>query len=148
MNNPPAIARDLVTKFYQEDPSRLGESVSDVFYRFRDRHGEKERGGDGEPIKGRHGFYDGTYWKQIGALGGKPEQLGFVEGYLWCHVHLSGNKGGVFSQAPAEYAGSISQWYGINEETGDIDEKREPTKVADVLFKLRDHAPNHEQYQK
>jgi hypothetical protein len=148
-NNPPAIADRLITKHYQDDRSRLTESVSDVFYRFRDLPGEKTREGGGEPIRGRHGFYDGTYWKQIGALGGKPEQLGFVEGYLWCHAHLSGNEGGIFSKPPADYARMITQWYGITEETGDIDEKREPVKVADVLFKVRDHvAKSNEQAEK
>jgi hypothetical protein len=119
--------------------------VADAFDRFHDRPGEKERGGDGEPIKGRHGFYDGTYWKAMGGIHRNQEQVGFIEGYLWCHAHLSGNKGGVFSKAPADYARMITQWYGLNEETDDIDEKREPTKIADALFKLRDHAPNREQ---
>jgi hypothetical protein len=137
--NPPAIARDLITKFYEQGPPRLSEPVPEVFYRFRDRPGQKSTATDGEPVKGQHGFYDGTYWKQISALGGKAEQLGFVEGYLWCHEHLSRNKGGVFSKAPSEYVALITRWYRFVEGTGDIDAKREPTKIAEVLFKFRDH---------
>ena len=136
--NQPDIAYELVTEFYDGNPSHLAEPVSDVFYRFRDRPGEKMRATDGEQITGRHGFYDGTYWKQISALGGQAEQLGFVEGYLWCHAHLSRNRGGVFSKAPAEYVKLITRWYKFNRDTGDIDAKREPTKIADVLFKFRD----------
>jgi hypothetical protein len=136
--NPPAIAHDLVTKFYEQNPARISEPVPEVLYRFRDRPGQTSTATGGEPIKGRHGFYDGTYWKQIGALGGKAEQLGFVEGYLWCHENLSGNKGGVFSKSPAEYAALITHWYGFVEDTSDINAKREPAKVADVFFKFRD----------
>jgi hypothetical protein len=136
--NPPAIARDLITKFYEGSPSRLSEPVPKVFYRFRNHPGEKTTATDGQPIKGRHGFYDGTYWKQISALGGKAEQLGFVQGYLWCHVRLSRDRGGVFSRPPSEYVALITRWYGFVEDTGDIDAKREPAKIADVLFKFRD----------
>ncbi|HXZ41598.1 MAG TPA: hypothetical protein VEG68_12725 [Terriglobales bacterium] len=132
-------ARDLVTRFYEDNPSHLDEPVSDVLDRFRDHPGEKLPRDDGEPIKGRHGFYDGTYWKQI-SLDGKAQQLGFVGGHLWCHEHLSRNKGGMFSKSPAEYRALITQWYRLNEETGDIDAKREPMKIADVLFKFRDRA--------
>lgn len=138
--NPPAIARGLITKFYEGNPSRLTEPVPDAFFRFRDRAGEKSAATGGEPVKGRHGFYDGTYWKQISALGGDAEQLGFIEGYLWCHAHLSRNEGGVFSKAPSLYVSLISGWYGFVTDTGDIDAKREPAKIADVLFKFRDHA--------
>lgn len=139
-NNPPAIARDLLTKFYEGNASRLNELASDAFYRFRDRHGDQGTGNDGEPIKGRHGFYDGTYWKQIGAEGGPElQQLGFVEGYLWCHAQQpSRNKKAVFSKTPAEYVALITQWYGFDPRTGDINAKREPEKIADVLFKFRD----------
>lgn len=136
--NPPEIAQELVTRFYEGSPSRLSEPVPEVFYRFRDRPGERSTATDGQPIKGRHGFYDGTYWKQISALGGEAAQLGFVQGYLWCHAHLSRNTGGVFSKPPSEYVALITRWYGFVEGTGDIDAKREPAKIADVLFKFRD----------
>jgi hypothetical protein len=140
-NYPPAIARDLVTKFYKENASRLNDLVSNVFLGLRDRPGESEIDKYGEPIKGPHGLYHGLYWRQISNYPGPQlEQSGFVEGYLECHAGLDHNKGGTFSKPAAEYVSLITQWYGFNRDTGDINAKREPTTIADVLFKFRDQA--------
>lgn len=144
--NPPDTARSLVTKFYEENSAHLADPVSDVFYRFRNHTRENAMTGDGEPINGRHGYYDGTYWKQMSALGGKAEQLGFVEGYLWCHAHLLQNQGGIFSKAPAKYVVLISRWYKFNSETEDMDAKREPTKIADVFSKFREKKSGQSEY--
>lgn len=140
-DHPPAIARDLVTKFYKENPSRLHDLVSKVFLGLRDRPGETITDRAGEPINGPHGSYDGLYWMQISAdTGPQMEQLGFVEGYLACHARLDHNKGGTFSKPVAEYVRLITQWYGFNRYTDDVNAKRQPTAIADVLFKFRDQA--------
>jgi hypothetical protein len=133
----------LITEYYTNGASKHGMPITRVLHQFQDRPGEKAPPGDGLN-RDQHGYFDGLYWKQISALGGKEKQVGFVEGYLSCHVNLSRNRGGVFSKARAEYVRLITQWYGLNEDTGDIDEKREPAKVADVLLKFRDHSPNHQ----
>ena len=136
--NPPEIARGLVTEFYKHNASRLDEPVASVFYGLRDRPGEKSAATDGQPIKGRHGYYRGLYWMQMSALGGDAGQRGFVEGYLACHATLDHNKGGVFSKPASEYVLLITHWYGFVRDTGDINAKRQPTPIADVLFKFRD----------
>lgn len=128
-----------ITKFFREKGSDLDEPVSQVLVGFRDAPGFKLVDKYAQPVKGRHGFYDGTYWKQISALGGKAEQLGFVEGYLWCHAHESGNKGGTFSKAPAEYEALITRWYGFVPDTGDVNAERESTPIAEALLRFRDH---------
>jgi hypothetical protein len=135
---------NLITGYYKNDAAKQGVLVSEAMHELRDRPGEKASPG-GETTPDKHGYFDGLYWKQISALGGKEKQVGFVEGYLSCHAELVHNKGAVFSKPAEEYAALITQWYGFKEDTGDIDEKREPIKVADALFQLRDHAPNHEQ---
>jgi hypothetical protein len=131
--------RRLITGYYQNDTSKKNLPVSEVMHQFRDRPGEKPATG-GETTRGQHGYFDGLYWKQISALGGKEKEVGFIEGYLSCHSELVRDRGGVFSKPPADYAELITQWYGLKEDTGDIDEKREPAKVANVLFKFRDGA--------
>ena len=137
--NPDLFAQGRITSFYKAHPQSLDLPVPEVLYRFRDRPGEERQDDDGEPIKGPHGGNDGSYWNLISAQGGpEVKQLGFVEGYLWCHEHLSRNKGGVFSKPPAEYVRLITQWYGYVAETGDINPEREPTAIADALFKFRD----------
>jgi hypothetical protein len=62
--------------------------------------------------------------------------VAFVEGYLFCHEHLDGNKGGVCAKTPDEYRVLISRWYRLDESTGDMDSDREPVAIADVLFKV------------
>lgn len=68
------------------------------------------------------------------------EQVGFVEGYLACHAKLDHNKGGTFSKPAAEYVNLITEWYGFNRDTDAVNAKRQPTAIADVLFKFRDQA--------
>jgi len=67
-------------------------------------------------------------------------RLGFVEGYLSCHETWSRNEGGVFSKTPEEYQTAITEWYQLDEHTGDINAEREREKIAHVLFKFRDGA--------
>jgi hypothetical protein len=129
--------RRLITEYYRNEPSKQTLPVPEAIHQLRDRPGEKPAAG--ETTSGRHGYFDGLYWKQISALGGTEKEVGFVEGYLACHAQLGHNRGGAFSKAPAEYAALITQWYGLQED-GDINEKREAVKVADVLFKFRDAA--------
>lgn len=128
--------QELITKFYLKYPSKQTSPVSGVMHTFRDRPGDKVRLGG--TISDQHGYFDGLYWKQISALGGTEKQVGFVAGYLACHAQCVHNRGGDFSRPPAEYAALITQWYELKDD-GDINEKREPIKVADVLFKFRDH---------
>ena len=74
------------------------------------------------------------------AVAGPGAQLGFIEGYLACHGGLNNNRGGTFSRTAADYVKSISGWYRFDNETGDIDGERQPTFIADVLFRFRDQS--------
>src|SRR5581483_10129136 len=85
------LNRDSVTQFYQRDSSRLSRSISDALYEFRDRPGDVILNRGGERVPGPHGFFNGIYWRQMFALEGHAEQLGFVEGYLYCHEKLAKN---------------------------------------------------------
>jgi hypothetical protein len=71
------------------------------------------------------------------SIEGHDQQLGFVEGYLYCHEKLAKSKGGVFSKTPEAYRALITQWYHFDEKTGDVDAARQPEAIADVLFKVR-----------
>lgn len=137
--NPPAVARDLITKFYETAPSHLGESVSSVFCSLRDQAGGKGVVGGGEPISGPHGYYDGLYWSDL-YQGGTSGQRGFVEGYLDCHVRLNQDRGGTFSRPPADYVALINRWYGFVPLSKSAVLKRESMPIATVLFKFSDDA--------
>ncbi len=72
------------------------------------------------------------------SVAGPGGQIGFIEGFLACHASPNNNRGGTFPRPAAEYVKSTSNWYRFNSETGDIDEKRQPAFIADVLFRFRD----------
>lgn len=127
--------RDLITKFYQDSAVRL-RPFSEAIDRLRDKPGEKDESPGGEPAHGQHWGNNGLYWRQA-SNEGHDEQLGFVEGYLYCHEKLAKNKGGVFPQTPEEYRALITQWYRFDETTDDIDATREPEAIANVLFTVR-----------
>lgn len=136
---PPDLARALVTRFYERNPSHLSDPVGRVFYSFRDLPGEKSPATGGQPITGRHGYYRGLYWGEL-YEGNTSGQLGFVEGYLNCHAVLNYNKGGIFSKPPSDYVALINRWYGIIPHNESYLLKRESLPIADVLFKFRDRA--------
>lgn len=128
--------RDLVTRFYQDSATHRDRSLADVVYQFRDKPGEKDEYPGGEPAHGRHWGNDGVYWRQA-SNEGHDQQLGFVEGYLYCHEKLAKNKGGMFPKTPEEYRALITQWYRFDEKTDAVDAKRDPEAIADVLFQVR-----------
>ncbi|MGH9405859.1 MAG: hypothetical protein ACRD3D_08505 [Terriglobia bacterium] len=133
----PEAAEPAITALYQTNPATDGTPVSEVFSRLPAR--QPDEASAATRVKERHSIYDGSYWKQISALGG-PErgQLGFVEGYLACHAGFGHNRGGVFSRTPAEYMALISQWYRFDEYTGEINRRRARKPIAEVLERFKD----------
>lgn len=126
----------LISEYYSKHPSEMQEPVPQTLSRFRDRPGDTTNAvtaGGGEEYFEPHAYYDGTYWKGMSDSG----RVGFIEGYLLCHVNQSRNVGGVFKESPVAYRGLVSRWYGLNDDTGDINGAREQEKVADVLYRVR-----------
>lgn len=71
----------------------------------------------GEVYRGRHGYYDGLWWRGAG------QQVGYVEGYLVCLGHPP-------TREEAErLARAITAWYGRNP-------SRDDRPIADVLEDL------------
>ncbi len=129
--------RHALTKYFRaRQSSTLRQRVGDVLLEFQDPKGYKVIDKYAQPINAPHGGDDGLYWMQLSLT--KDAQLGFVEGYLACHVQLNHNNGGTFSKPPFEYVALINHWYRFNPATGDIDANRQPTPIVDVLFGFRD----------
>lgn len=127
-----------ITDFYQRGTSaERAMLVTAVLRTFKDTAGLKLTVPGAKQPKEPHGGRDGLYWMQL-SVAGQDAQLGFVEGYLACHSGLNSDRGGRFSKTAAEYVTSISEWYRFDRETGDIDMGRQPTSIADVLFRFRD----------
>ncbi len=134
--------RTAITEFYQNGSAAERDlPVSNPLHRLRDTSPPVAIDRYGGHSKEPHGRHDGLYWREISARGGPElEQRGFAEGYLACHAELNLGRGGTFSKPASVYVSSITGWYGFNAETGDLDRKREPTPIADVLFTFKDQA--------
>ena len=131
-----------ITQFYEKgQPFELNDEVTELLHQFRDPPGRIVIDKYAEHAKEPHGGNNGLYWRQISANSGPElQQLGFVEGYLACYVGLGRNGIGTFSKPATEYVKLITQWYGFNRDTDDIESEREPTAIAAVLIKFRDQS--------
>ena len=129
--------RELVSRYFSRDSTRLSHSAFEALVQSADRVGERPPSG-GEVWNERHGHFDGNYWRQAFAAGGTQEQLGFVEGYVTCSNHRPTAQDSTFSATPADYVRRINQWYEFDTTTGDMNSARESAKIADVLLRFRD----------
>lgn len=87
---------------------------------------------NGERHKGKHGFFNGEYWRQASPI----YRIGFIQGYLYCskkHLSIATR----FTKTPEWYALKISNWYGLDSENDDdIDDSKANISIADVLYKF------------
>jgi hypothetical protein len=99
-NATPEQLDDRITKFYKAHPESFSLSIIDVWQKVADQPKASNRAEDhGEAWKNAHWYLNGDWWSQVS----KAQQLGFVEGYLWClKTQVS---------APTEsYSGSASSY--------------------------------------
>lgn len=127
------IAEKAVTTGYGADASELKTPVSSMLVRFIETQKPGTIQPGGEVYPGKHGIFNGEYWRQ--SL--PAHRLGFIEGYLERHVKIANSKAS-YSRPAAWYVNQISNWYGIKTgDPGEIDTKRSPAKIADVLYLFR-----------
>ena len=119
---------EFVTNFYRNNIGNINESAFSVIRRADIKMGNVAELKGGEVWKDRHGYWNGDWWRQ-----GQPaDRLGFVEGYLSCLRSIE-DKGKQFPNDPPAYVTFINRWYGLNQETGDVNPQREEAKIGDVL---------------
>jgi len=122
-----------VTKFYRENTSDIGKPVITVLTQFGPTEKLKTPPG-GEPYPGKHGMFDGEYWRQALDDG----RRGFITGYLACQQEFKKPEAS-FSHEIQWYVDQISKWYGIQpDDPSEINEERYLEKIADVLYTLKD----------
>ena len=126
-------AEQAITARYTAHPAELKTPVASMLAQYvkAQKPGPVPPGGDVHP--GKHGIFDGEYWRQS-----PPEhRLGFIEGYLDRHAKIA-NSTATYPQPAATYVKQISSWYGIRaDDPGEINAKRPPRKIADVLYRFR-----------
>jgi len=80
-NGTPEQLEDKITKFYKLHPEAASLSVVDVWEKVAEQpKASKVEEDQGEVWKNAHWYLNGEWWRQVS----EAEQLGFLEGYLWC----------------------------------------------------------------
>lgn len=72
------LAEPEVTRYYRENPSGTRMPVGVVLLQVAARSQNPSR--SGEAVSGKHGLFDGEYWRRIPG----DQRLGFIEGYVDC----------------------------------------------------------------
>jgi hypothetical protein len=77
----PSQIMGKIDRFYKSHPGSASLDVIDVWQKVAgEPEGSKSDEGQGEIWKNAHWYLNGDWWSQVS----EAEQLGFVEGYLWC----------------------------------------------------------------
>ncbi|HME57114.1 MAG TPA: hypothetical protein VKF63_02165 [Terracidiphilus sp.] len=77
----PEQIMDKIDKYYKTHPLSANLNVIDVWQKVANQLKAKKYSEDsGETWTNAHWYLDGLWWRQSS----EDEQLGFVEGYLWC----------------------------------------------------------------
>jgi hypothetical protein len=123
-----------VDRYYQKNPSEASTPASLVMDKLNIASPisqPRRPGKSPAPAKTPHGIVDGTWWRS--ATG--DEQLGYVEGYLFCRVQTRSTKPSHFSKRALDYVQITSTYYAD-------DVKHEAEKLADVLSRFADPPPH------
>ena len=118
-----------VTAMYETDPTTLGVSVADAFYKFRLKESDPEPMPGGEVWSEPHWYYDGEFFRQMGPSG----RVVFLEGYMYCLERSVPSLRRAFPRTVQHYSNLVTTWFEIDDEkeTINIETMREP--IATVL---------------
>jgi len=124
----PEQIMDKIDKFYKSHPGSARLSVIDVWQKVANQpKASKATSDTGETWTNAHWYLNGDWWCQAY----EPEQLGFVEGYLWCQK--------TEVTAPAEsYSGSASSYRRKIDAFVRANPKLSKEAVAVTLHRFRD----------
>lgn len=126
----PEQMTEKITAFYQTHPETMTLSVIDIWERVEDHSKPvKEKAESAETWKNPHWYLNGEWWMQIS----EREQLGFVEGYLWCLRTQVRENGESYSHPAISYQQKIDAFVKANPKLGN-------EAVAVTLRRFRDKA--------
>jgi hypothetical protein len=96
-----------ITKYYEDHSAERTMEAWEVWRLSAPKRPLKRPpAGHYETLAGPHGYYDGEYWAQ----GSRDEQIGFVEGYLWCMRTKVKTPQQTYSRSADYYADKISEF--------------------------------------
>ena len=80
-NATPEQLSEKIARFYRAHPESADLSVIEIWQRVDDQSKPvKDKDESAETWKNAHWYLNGEWWMQIS----EGQQIGFVEGYLWC----------------------------------------------------------------
>ena len=127
-NATPEQLANKITKFYELHPESISSSVINVWQKVADQPKASNGGKDeGEVWKNAHWYLNGDWWAQIS----EDQQLGFVEGYLWCLKTQVPTPTDSYSKPPDAYRRKIDAFVKANPKLGN-------EAVAVTLHRYRD----------
>lgn len=123
-----------ITKYYGRGASVVARPAWEILKELAAAEPANPSNRGGESYPGKHGMFDGEYWRQS-----PPDhRLGFIEGYLDCRTveEVSGVR---YSKATAAYVARLSEWFGIEaDDPSEVRADRAEVKIADALHLFRD----------
>jgi hypothetical protein len=127
-NQTPAQLMDRISKYYETHRDAAGLSVVEVWQRL-DAQDQFDKGADnqGEAWKNAHWYLNGDWWTQSS----EDQQLGFVEGYLWCMKSQAPAPTDMYSDSPKAYRQKINSFVSAHPKLGN-------ESVAVTLRRFRD----------
>ena len=128
-NATPEQIMDKIDKFYKSHPGSANLKVIDVWQKVVD-HPKASKDVDNsnpEVWKNAHWYLNGDWWGQVY----EPEQLGFVEGYLWCLRTQVTAPTESYSRSASSYRRKIDAFVRANPKLGN-------EAVAVTLHRFRD----------
>ena len=127
-NATPEQLSDRITKFYVAHPESVSLSVIEVWQKVADKpKASNGADGQGERWKNAHWYLNGDWWTQVS----EAQQLGFVEGYLWCLKTQVSTPTESYSGSASSYRRKIDAFVKANPKQG-------KEAVAVTLHRYRD----------
>jgi hypothetical protein len=128
------VLEPKITSFVESNKSNLKMSVAQLIAAVARPQAANPDDKYAQHFPGKHGFFDGEYWR----MSPPDHRAGFVEGFLNCYRSLIPTKNS-FSRPALLYAQDISKWYGVSDsDPAVINSQRTDAKIADVLLRFRD----------
>ena len=127
-NSTPEQMADRITSYYRSHSSASALDVADVWQKVAGPLNDRPRKpSGGEDWKNAHWYLNGDWWGQID----EDEELGYVEGYLWCARTKEPTPHDSYSKSPIVYRDKIDVFVKANPKLGG-------EAVADTLRRFRD----------
>jgi len=127
-NQTPEQLMSRITKYYATHRAAAGLNVIEVWQKLNsESKSYPNADGEGEVWKNAHWYLNGDWWMQSR----EDQQLGFVEGYLWCMKTQASASTDSYSESPRAYWRKINAFVNAHPKMG-------TESVAVTLQRFRD----------